>query len=1044
LVESIHFSASDREFMRRAIIVLAIVCFRSSVGIALDPTSHISQYGHSVWRVQDGYFGGTPTAITQTTDGYIWVRTQGGLFRFDGVRFVRWSAESGEELSSTGGYSILGARDGSLWAGTHAGLAHLVDGRLTLYEKGSRSTPLIEDRDGKIWFEHVRPGDRTHPLCQVLQGEVHCYGKEDGFDIGPGSPAMAQDASGAFWIGSDRALVRWRPNSPESSKMYRPQTLQSNPGETGVSGITCAADGSVWVGIAFPGKGGGLQHLVNNTLKPFIAPKLNGETLMVIALLSDHQENLWVGTLHGLYKIRGKNVDLYGTAEGLSSDVVRRIFEDREGNIWVATSGGLDMFRDLRVKSISTGEGLHEDTVESVAAARDGRVWVGTSRLQVLEPGGVSLDTEKALPGNQVTSLFVDRADRLWTGMDDKLFVREGGRFHQITKPNGSALGMIFGIAEDSDRNIWVETKGPPGTLVRIRGLKIQEMFPAPGTPLAREIVADPQQGIWLGLVTGDLARFQAGRVRTFNFGEHPNSRVAITAGSDGSILGGTSFGIVAWKDGKQQILSKENGLPCDYVTGLITDDAGNFWLFAQCGLIEIPRDQMQQWWEHPESKLNLRVFDTFDGFRPGLGHFNTSAKTPDGRLWFANGSVLQVIDPAHVSRNIVPPPVKIRALVADHREYPMDSGIKLPALTRDLEIDYTALSYAAPQKVLFRYMLEGRDSGFQEAGTRRQAFYNDLRPGPYRFRVIACNNDGVWNEVGASLGFSVLPAYYQTTWFRVSCVAVFLMLLWGIYRLRIRQLQHQFAIGLEARVNERTRIARELHDTLLQSFHGLMLHFQTGIDLLPGHPVDARKTLEIAINRADQAINDGRDAVQGLRASVVETNDLVSAVRILGEELEAADTNPNSAVFEVEVEGAPRNLHPIFRDEVYRIAAEALRNAFRHAQAQRIEVEVLYGERWLRLRVRDDGKGIDPKFLSGDGRAKHYGLHGMRERAQLVGGKLAVWSKLDSGTEVELSIPASTAYATSSRSRSWLSEKFSDKGMDAKETDVKETKIKS
>jgi signal transduction histidine kinase len=253
--------------------------------------------------------------------------------------------------------------------------------------------------------------------------------------------------------------------------------------------------------------------------------------------------------------------------------------------------------------------------------------------------------------------------------------------------------------------------------------------------------------------------------------------------------------------------------------------------------------------------------------------------------------------------------------------------------------------------------------------------------------------------------------------------------------------LQHQFAIGLEARVNERTRIARELHDTLLQSFHGLLLHFQTGIDLLPGHPVDARKTLETAIDRADQAINEGRDTVQGLRASVAETNDLVSAVRILGEELGAADTNESSVVFEVEVEGAPRNLHPILRDEVYRIAAEALRNAFGHAQAQRIEVQILYGERWLRLRVRDDGKGIDPKFLSGDGRAKHYGLHGMRERAKLVGGKVAVWSKLDSGTEVELSIPASTAYATASRRRSWLSERFSGKGMDAKETDLNETK---
>jgi signal transduction histidine kinase len=393
---------------------------------------------------------------------------------------------------------------------------------------------------------------------------------------------------------------------------------------------------------------------------------------------------------------------------------------------------------------------------------------------------------------------------------------------------------------------------------------------------------------------------------------------------------------------------------------------------------------------------------------------------------------------------NKLPPPVHIEQVTVDGKNFDPANGLQLPPHVRDLSIDYTALSLVVPEKIHFRYKLEGQDPDWREVVNLRQVQYSNLAPRRYTFRVMACNNSGVWSEAGASLEFSVAPAYYQTSWFRMSCGAAFLLLLWGIYRLRVRQLQHQFAIGLEARVNERTRIARELHDTLLQSLQGLMLHFQTGIDLLPGRPVEARKTLEIAVDRADQAINEGRDAVQGLRASAVETNDLVSAVRILGEELGAADTNQNSVVFEVEVEGVPLNLHPILRDEVYRIAAEALRNAFRHAHAQRIEVEILYGERWLRLRVRDDGKGIDPKFLSADGRAKHYGLHGMRERAQLAGGKLVVWSKLDSGTEVDLSIPASTAYATSYRRRSWLSQKFSGRGTTGKETDVKETNIKS
>jgi len=414
-----------------------------------------------------------------------------------------------------------------------------------------------------------------------------------------------------------------------------------------------------------------------------------------------------------------------------------------------------------------------------------------------------------------------------------------------------------------------------------------------------------------------------------------------------------------------------------------------------------------------------------------------------DGRIWFSLGRGISVVDPSHMPDSSAPSIAHVEAVLADDLLISVTGPVRVPPSPKRIAFAYTALSLASPERIRFRYIVDGFDRNWSAPVATREAVYTNLPPGSYRFRVIASNSSGVWNEAGASLEFSVLPAFYQTNWFRALCGAAFLLLLWGIYRLRVQQLQHQLAIGLEARVNERTRIARELHDTLLQSLQGLMLHFQTGIDLLPRRPAEARKTLEIAVDRADQAINEGRDAVQGLRASAVETNDLVSAVRILGEELGAAVTNQNSAVFEVEVEGAPRNLHPILRDEVYRIAAEAMRNAFQHAHAQRIEVEILYGERWLRLRVRDDGKGIDPKFLSADGRAKHYGLHGLRERAQLVGGKLTVWSKLDSGTEVDLSIPASTAYATSYRRRSWLSEKFSAKGKSGKETDVKETKKK-
>jgi signal transduction histidine kinase len=372
--------------------------------------------------------------------------------------------------------------------------------------------------------------------------------------------------------------------------------------------------------------------------------------------------------------------------------------------------------------------------------------------------------------------------------------------------------------------------------------------------------------------------------------------------------------------------------------------------------------------------------------------------------------------------------PIHIEQVIADGKSYDASTGLRLPPLVRDLAIGYTGLNFVAPEKVLYRYKLEGWDRDWQNVGNRRYAFYTNLAPSHYRFRVTARNNSGEWNEAGTFLDFSIAPAYWQTTWFRLSCLAAFALLLWALHRLRLRQVAWQFEMTLEARVSERMRIARDLHDTLLQSFHGLLLLFQSVDNMLPERPAEAKRRLESAIDHTAEAITEGRDAVQGLRSSTLETNDLAEAIGTLAKELAANVTGPNVPAFRLDIGGAPQSLHHILRDEVYWIGGEALRNAFQHAEAGRIEVGIEYDDKRFRVRVRDDGKGIDPKFFDEDGRPGHFGLQGMRERAKLVGGKLAVWSELDAGTEIELNIPAATAYATS-RHRFWLSEKFSGKG---------------
>jgi signal transduction histidine kinase len=349
---------------------------------------------------------------------------------------------------------------------------------------------------------------------------------------------------------------------------------------------------------------------------------------------------------------------------------------------------------------------------------------------------------------------------------------------------------------------------------------------------------------------------------------------------------------------------------------------------------------------------------------------------------------------------------------------------LRLPPLVRDLTIDYTALSLAAPQKMHFRYKLEGQDFDWREVVGERRVQYSNLAPRTYRFRVMASNNSGVWNETGSSLDFSVAPAYYQTTWFRGVVIAAGVALLGAVYQLRVQQLARQFDMRMRERIDERTRIARELHDTLLQTFHGVMFRLQGAANVLPDRPSEAKQRLAAALTQGTQALREGRDAVQGLRDSTVVTNDLAVALRTLGEELAAtavdgAQVQP--ATVDVAIQGRARALRPVIRDDVYRIGSEALRNAFRHAQARRIEIELRYDDRQFQLCVRDDGQGIGGAVVDG-ARPGHFGASGMRERAELIGGHFELWSEAGIGTEVALTIPGSAVYEGPRRRRDFWS----------------------
>ncbi len=989
--------------------------FLGSPAYGLDPNKKVTQYIHTSWVMRDGS-GQSAYGMTQTSDGFLWF-TAGDMRTFDGINFVSWEGPpNGGSITKGAPFAqilqIFGDRQGGLWVFGLKEIVRLrgrdVTSRLDL--PGVRSFQnVVEAEDGSVWVVRGSNSISDEPLCHVTDGSFKCFGKADGIPISPVNSLLA-DGKGGFWLGGQTTLIHWHDGV---SKSFPIEGLKSNVGQPGVTGLAYGPDGSLWVGTFTPGPGKGLGRLINGAFQPFITPAFDGSKVAVHGLAVDRDGNLWVASYGmGLFRIHGTDVDHFGRSEGLSSDTVNAVFVDREGLLWAATTEGVDKFRDPPVATFTTVEGLGNDLSHGVLASRDGTVWVSNSgSLDRIGPDGTisSIRAANGLPGNRVTSMLEDHAGNLWVGIDDSLYLFKDGQFRRVPVPDDQPLGLVSGLAEDTDGNIWAACTGKLSKLVRIRDFRVVEILPDSQVPTSGTLASDPQGGIWIATSKGDLALFRRGVLQTFPLNANGDRVIhQIIVQGDGSVLAGSANGLVAIRSGKVDKLTTKNGLPCDFVTSFVKDRDQRWWLNTDCGVVELADSELQRWWAAPQTMVRVRVYDEADGARAGRPNFNSAAYS-NGRVWFAQGNVLQMLDPARLPEKSFAAATHIRSVTVDRKEFPLVGELKVPPHPRDLQIDYTSPTFTVPQKVKFRYRLDSYDSDWHDAGTRRQAFYTDLPPGNYTFRVIAANSDGVWNEAPAALEFSIAPAYYQTNWFRALCAILLVLLAWAGYQLRIRHLHRQFEMTLDARVAERTRIARDLHDTLLQSFHGLLLRFQTALNLLPDRPAESKQVLASAIDQAAEAITDGRDAVQGLRTSTTEMNDLADSIRALGEEL--ADENSAEAVLRVEVQGTPRALHPIVRDEVFRIAGEALRNAFRHAAAKQIEVELRYDERQLRVRVRDDGKGIDPEVLRAEGPEGHFGLRGMRERAKLAGGKLTVWSALDAGTEIELTVPAANAY---------------------------------
>ena len=746
---------------KRTVIALGILLACCACASALDPSLDISQYAHTAWKIREGFTKGTIFSVAQTPDGYLWLGTEFGLVRFDGVQAIPWQPPAGEQLPSNWINALLVARDGTLWIGTEKGLASWKDGKLTEYPEvaGSVVTSLLQDAEGTLWFGVRDPGR----LCAVRVAKTQCYGAGS---FGWSVPALYEDHKGNLWASAQTGLWRWAPGPPEHYRLPdgRVEAKALIEGDNGAllmaTGISGPFAGPVTGSIE------GLKQLVDGKIRGYALPGIAGQ-FRPTRLFRSRDGSLWIGTVQGLLHLHQGRIDRFSVTDGLSGNFIRNIFEDREGNVWVSTENGLDRFREFAAPTISVNQGLSTSAVYLLEATPDGSIWIITADgLNRWQNGHVTVYGKRNVPGQNrrtdereliinarvteiansglrgtVYSLGQDDRGRLWAGGGEGVFYFDRGRFVQVPGVPG---GNILSIAGDGQGKVWISNNDeglfystPEGAVQRIPWARFGHKYGAVA------LLPDRLQGgLWLGFFDGGIAYLKDGQIRSSYSvadGLGKGSVNDLQLGSDGAVWAATEGGLSRVKDGRVTTLTSRNGLPCDAVNSVIEDNDHSFWLYMACGLVRIARSELDAWVSDSKRSVQTTVFDSSDGVRSRAlagGHSRLVTKSPDGKIWFSPPDGVSFIDPRHLPFNKLPPPVYVEQITADGKKYDASPGLRLPPRVRDLSIDYTALSLVVPEKVRFRFKLEGQDRDWREVVNSRHVQYSNLPPGNYRFRV--------------------------------------------------------------------------------------------------------------------------------------------------------------------------------------------------------------------------------------------------------------------------------------------------------------------
>lgn len=972
----------------------------------IDPHRTTSQYVRQQWGSETGFPRGPVYSIDQSKDGYLWIGTDKGLVRFDGQSFHLMQASTRKEAQITHVMGLMGANDGSLWVRLRRPgltLLRFADGLFLdvlgdLSTRGSIST-MGRDRDGNplMW---LLEGDRSALVRHT--GKFETIASYTSFTRSA-VLALAQTSSGDYWIGTrDGGLFRLSGGQVSAITAGLPDPK--------VNALVAIGNNELWVGTD-----GGIVRWDGTKLTRDGTPRsLDG--VQALAMAVDRDANLWVGTdALGLVRVNAQGAAFLDNPGRGFRDAVTAVFEDTDGNIWYGSGSGLGRLRDSAFVSYSLPEGVPSDGSNPVLADSSGRMWFapvsgGVGWLDGSKHGRI---TDDGLDKDVVYSI-AGGTNGIWAG-------RQHGGLTNIRIDRGSVVTRTWvqahGLAQDSVYSVHEARDG----------------------------------SVWAGTLSGGVSRFSGGKFTNYTIenGLLANTVNSIVESATGTMWFATPVGLSGLTKGKWESLTAKHGLPSEDVSCLLEDSTGVLWIGTAAGIafrgpagIRVPpalpaplqeqimgiaEDRNGWLWMATANHVlrvnrksllagklvegDVREYGLADGLRgsEGVKRHRSVVADPAGRIWFSLNRGISMVDPGRIRSNAAPAIPRIQTLVADGTAIEPRDDAHIPGGSRRLVFRYAGVSLSIPERVRYRYRLDGFDQAWSEPVATREAVYTNLEPRTYRFRVIASNPDGVWSSNEAMVRFDVDPLFWQTWWFRAGSILGCILAVWAFYRHRVHQVTSQLNVRFDERLAERTRIAQELHDTLLQGFLSASMQVHVATDQLPQEsPV--KPTLTRALQLMRQVIEEGRNAVRGLRSSKTASLDLEQSFAQIQQELMPQGQGHDEVGFRVIVEGRPRPLHPLLRDEVYRIGREALVNAFRHAKAQSIEVELQFSSRRLRLMVRDDGCGIDPQVVV-TGRDGHWGLSGMRERAERIHSSLHVRSSALAGTEVELTVPSHVAF---------------------------------